>query len=97
MEPPTFKHYLIVNVSGYIACVHTQRSRNKYPFPKLQEKNKISFYSGKRLEKLGTDASTSPLQSERSTIWANPPAENLGKKSVNDKCFLYHTSHENQN
>ena len=44
------------------------------------------------MENLGTVASASPLQSERSTIWANLPVlENLGKKSANDKCFLYHT------
>ena len=66
-----------------------KRSPNKYPFPKQQEKNKLSFYSGRRLENLGTDPSTSPLQTERSTIWAKPPVlENLGEKSANDKCFL---------
>ena len=64
----------------------------KYPFPKLQEKNEVSFYSGKRMENQGIDSSTSPLRSERSTIWANPPVlENLGEKSANDKCFLHHT------
>ena len=44
------------------------------------------------MENQGIDSSTSPLRSERSTIWANPPVlENLGEKSANDKCFLHHT------
>ena len=33
------------------------------------------------MENLGIDPSTSRMQSERSTIWANPPfLENLGEK-----------------
>ena len=35
------------------------------------------------MENLGIDPSTSRMQSERSTIWANPPfLENLGEKKL---------------
>ena len=44
------------------------------------------------MENLGINPSTSRIQRERSTVWANPPVlENLGEKSANDKCFLHHT------
>ena len=45
------------------------------------------------MENPGIDPSTSRMQSERSTVWANPPVlENLGKKKkANHKCFLHHT------
>ena len=41
---------------------------NKYPFPELQEKEWAFFYSGKSMENLGIDPSTSRMQSERSTV-----------------------------
>ena len=44
------------------------------------------------MENLGIDPSASRMQSERSTVWANPPVlEKLGKKKANHKCFLHHT------
>ena len=43
------------------------------------------------MENLGIDPSTSRMQSERSTVWANPPVlENLGEKLANHKCFIHH-------
>ena len=45
------------------------------------------------MENLSIDPSASRMQSERSTVWANPPVlEKLGKKKkANHKCFLHHT------
>ena len=44
------------------------------------------------MENLGIDPSTSRMQSERSTVWANPPVtEKLGQKIANHKCFLHYT------
>ena len=40
------------------------------------------------MENLRIDPSTSRMQSERSTVWANPPVqENLAEKLADQKCF----------
>ena len=41
----------------------------------------IQFKKKQKMENLGIDPSTSRMQSGRSTIWANPPAQ---KTSVNN-------------
>ena len=44
------------------------------------------------MENLGIDLSTSRMQNEHSTVWANSLVlENLGEKLAYQKCFLRHT------
>ena len=44
------------------------------------------------MENLAIDSSTSRMQSERSTVWANAPVlQSLSEKLANHNCFLHHT------